>query len=338
MEINFNKLRGFSKAALASFAVVGLVGVSACSTESGNEASGSTSAAASSADELTIFATTGYIADTVKNVAPDAEVITMVGPGGDPHTYQPTTKDIDNMQQADVVFWSGLGMEAKMTEQLEGLGEKQVAVAEAIPTQDLLPWEEEGEEHEHGEEGHDHGDLAYDPHVWNSTDNWKYVVDAIVEKLVAVDADHAADYEANGESYKQEIDEAAAYVQEKIDAIPADSRVLITGHDAFNYFGKQFGLEIHATDFVTSEAQMTASDLSDLAELIAQHKVKTIFQDNLGNPQTITSLKEAVAADGWEVEISDEELYADSLGTEAPMDTYLGVLKHNADAISAALA
>ncbi|CAB0582911.1 zinc ABC transporter substrate-binding protein [Corynebacterium diphtheriae] len=317
--------RGFIRTAAASVAALALSGsLVACSTDSA-----STSATTSAANKaLTVFATTGYIGDAVKNIAPDADVTIMVGPGGDPHTYQPTTQDISKIESSDVVLWSGLHMEAKMLDQLRAQGDRQAAVAEAIPEDKRLDWPEPS----------DNGEKLYDPHVWNSTENWKYVVDAIVKKLSEVDKDNAATYKDNAEKYKKEIDETAAYVKEQIDQIPEQKRILITGHDAFSYFGKQFGVEIHATDFVTSESEMSPAELAELGKFIAEKKIPTIFQDNLANPQAINSLKETVKAKGWNVEVSDKELYADSLGESAPTDTYLGVLKYNADAIREALA
>ncbi|MDO4630981.1 MAG: zinc ABC transporter substrate-binding protein [Corynebacterium sp.] len=306
-------------------AITGLAlatGLTACATNDQNNQT------ATGEKKLTIFATTGYIGDAVKNIAPDADVTVMVGPGGDPHTYQPTTQDTEKISSSDIVFWSGLHMEAHMIEQLQSQGDRQVAVAEAIPKEDLLDWPELGE----------NGEKLYDPHVWNSTDNWKYVVQAITDKLVATDPDNATKYKENSEKYTKEIDDTAKYVADKINTIPEDKRILITGHDAFNYFGKQFGLEIKATDFVTSESQISPQELKELGDFIAEKQIKTIFQDNLANPQAINSLQETVKAGGWEVTISDKELFADSLGESAPTDTYLGVLKYNADTIAAALA
>lgn len=355
METHFQKLKLIAKTATAAIAACSLFAAGACATD---QTEGNSSNASSDGNALTVFVTTGYLSDAVHNIAPDANLVTMIGPGGDPHSYQPTTKDIAAMKDADVVFWNGLGLEESVHEQLESLGDKQVAVGESIPKDMLLPWtEDEDTDHDHdheseaahefedadhdheGESGHhhDHSGLEYDPHVWNSTENWKIVVDTIVDKLSAVDTEHAADYRRNGDAYKGEIDEAAAYVKDKIAEIPAESRTLISGHDAFAYFGHEFGLEVRATDFVSSEAQLSAAQLVELAQYIADHKVRTIFQDNVSNPQAIESLKERVQADGWETTVSDQVLYSDALGTQSPQDTYLGALKYNADTISAAL-
>lgn len=320
------------RTAIAAVAATGLVAAAGCSTtDSGTSASGTSSAAKS--DTLKIFATTSYIGDAVKNIAPDADLTVMVGPGGDPHTYQPSTADLEAMQNADAVIWSGLGMEANMIDQLRGLGDKQIAVAEQLPESQLLPWVEE-DEHEH-DHGHHH-ESQWDPHVWNSTDNWKLVVDQIVKKLSAADSANADTYKANGEKYNKQIDEAKAYVQAKIDTIPQDQRTLVSGHDAFRYFGKQFGLEVKATDFVTSDAERSANELEDLATFIVEHHVPVIFQDASANPQAVKSLEENVAKKGGKVKVVDKELYSDSLGADAPADTYIGALKYNADTIAEA--
>src|SRR5690606_2854742 len=116
-----------------------------------------------------------------------------------------------------------------------------------------------------------------------------------------------------------------------------DRRILITGHDAFNYFGKTYGLDVYATDFVSTDAVLSPQELSELARFIAANEVPVIFQDNQANPQAIISLKEAVQALGWQVEVSKEELYADSLGADPGVDTYIGAFLHNARAVAAAL-
>lgn len=151
MNITINKRSIF--AVILGISLV--VGVTACAVDKQGENK-----------KLTVFATTGYIGDTVKNIAPDADVTVMVGPGGDPHTYQPTTQDTEKISSSDLVFWSGLHMEAHMIDQLRSQGDRQVAVAEAIPKENLLDWPDLGE----------NGEKLYDPHVWNSTENWKYVV------------------------------------------------------------------------------------------------------------------------------------------------------------------
>lgn len=288
-----------------------------------------TSCASQTADDdaLTVYATTGYLADAVANIAPDAVVTTMVGPGGDPHTYQPSTKDIEAIQRADVVLWNGLHLEAQMIDQLSSLGDKQLAVGDQLPDHLLLDWPETDDE----------GNPLHDPHVWNSPEAWSLVVEYVAQHLGTIDPDNAENYQRNAQSYLDQITQADARARELLATIPSDERILITGHDAFNYFGATYDLQVYATDFVSTEAALSPQELSELASLIADSEVPTIFQDNQANPQAITSLKEAVAALGWTVTISDQELYADSLGAEPEVDTYLEVFLHNATAIANAL-
>ena len=276
-------------------------------------------------DSLKIFATTGYLADAAANLAPEADITTMVGPGGDPHTYQPTTHDIEAMKDADLVLWNGLHLEAQMVDQLKSLGDKQLAVGDQLDEQDLLPWPEQGKG----------GEQLYDPHIWNSPKLWSQAVESIGDKLGDIDSEHAADYSTAADNYESQI--AAAQDKAKKELAAAKPRVLITGHDAFNYFGKTFDFDIHATDFVTTEATKSATEISALADTIADKKVPVIFKDNQANPQAITSLQQAVESRGWKVTVSDEELFADTLGPDAPTDTYLGAFEHNAHTVAKAL-
>lgn len=311
-------------AATAATALACLGGLAACADESGDTA-GSSNGTGGDDDKLTVFATTGYLADAAKQIAPDAEIITLVGPGGDPHTYQPTTQDIDTMRNSDVVLWNGLHLEAQMDQQLESLGDKQVAVGDQLDESKLLPWPEAEEE----------GEPEFDPHIWNSPELWQEVVDIVADHISEIDPDGADAYQEAADKYNEEI---AALHKEAEEALSElSSRFLVTGHDAFNYLGDTYDLDVEATDFVSTEAEKSATELDALAEKIAENKVPTIFYDNQVNPQAINALSEAVSARGWKVTISDEELFADSLGAEAPVDTYLGAFRHNVEAIAAAL-
>lgn len=297
----------------------GLLLVTACS--------GDDSAAGASENGLSVYATTGYLADAVANIAPEAEVTTMVGPGGDPHTYQPSTQDIEELQNADAVLWNGLHLEAQMIDQLESLGDKQLAVGEQLPADLLLDWDDTDDE----------GNTLSDPHIWNSPEAWTRAVGHAADHLADVDPDGAETYQANAEEYIGEIEQAHAQAEERLSTIEEEDRVLVTGHDAFAYFGQTYDIDVHATDYISTEAQLSPQELSDLADLIVEEEVPVIFQDNQASPQAITSLQEAVASRDWEVEVSNQELYADTLGAGPDVDTYLEVYQHNADAVARAL-
>lgn len=300
------KIRGVAATLSAGL----LLSLTACAPESGF-----------SDDAFVIYATTGYLADAASVIDPGAEIITMVGPGADPHTYQASTRDIQSMQAATLVLWNGLGLEAQLLSILPTFGDRQLAVGDQIDRSRLLPWD----------------DGLYDPHIWNSPDIWADVVFMIATKFAELKPERASEYTANAETFAAEIRQAGQEAAEVLAAIPAGSRTLITGHDAFNYFGHSFDLEVRATDFVSTEAVLSPQELSELAQLIAEREIPVIFQDNQANPQAIKSLRDAVHSLGWEVEISEHELYADTLGAEPGVDSYLGVFRHNLAAIAEAL-
>lgn len=278
-------------------------------------------------EQLRVFATTGYLADAVTRIAPQAEVFTMVGPGGDPHTYQASTQDVQEMHAADLVLWTGLDLEAPLVDAMNTLGDKQFAVGEQVSPELLLVWPETaGTEHE-----------VVDPHLWNSPDAWSTVVGLIAERLVELDPTAAEQYRTNAAAFQLDIAKVAAEAADLLESVPSERRVLITGHDAFNYFGQTFGFEVYATDFLSTEAALSPRELSGLADLIVRERVPVIFQDSQANPQAIVALQEAVAARGWNVQISGSELYADSMGVEAPVDNYLGVFLHNAKTVAEGL-
>lgn len=299
--------------------------LTACSSGAGPSGSEGADGAQDEAP-LSVYATTGYLADAVSVIAPDAEVTTMVGPGGDPHTYQPSTQDIQTIQNADLVLWNGLHLEAQMESQLRSLGDAQVAVGEEIDPELLLPWPDAGEE----------GEPMHDPHIWNSPEAWSQAVDVIAETFSDHDPDQADAYQQRARDYRAEMETAAEEAAEATASIP-EPRILVTGHDAFNYYGDTYDLEVHATDFISSDAALSAGELSELADLIAENEVPVIFHDNQASPQAITSLREAVQSRGWDVEVSDEELFADSLGAGDNVNTYLKVFRHNTEAIVDAL-
>lgn len=286
-----------------------------------------TSNGGGSEDRLSVYATTGYLADAVANIAPEAEVTTMVGPGGDPHTYQPSTQDIQTLQNADVVLWNGLYLEAQMIEQLQSLGDAQLAVGDLIPEELLLGWDDTDAE----------GNALYDPHIWNSPEAWGLAVGHAADHLARIDPDNAETYQTNAQDYIGQIEQTHAEVEDLLGSIDEEDRMLITGHDAFAYFGQTYDIEVYATDYISTEAQLAPQELSDLADLIVDNEVPVIFQDNQANPQAITSLREAVESRGWEVAISEAELYADSLGAGEDVDTYLEVYTHNAHSVAEAL-
>jgi manganese/zinc/iron transport system substrate-binding protein len=269
---------------------------------------------------LRVVATTGHIGDALRRVAPALDVFVLVGPGLDPHTYEASTRDIQRLRGADLVFWNALDLEAQMARQIRSLGERQVALGERVPETLLLPFEG-----------------GIDPHIWNSTEIWTIVVHAIADALSARLPAHADAFAANAEAYAAEIAAADVYARERLMAIPEARRVLVSGHDAFNYFAAAYGFQALAVEGISTADEASIQDLRELADFIVERGVPVIFYENITDRQATNALREAVQARGWDVRIADRTLYSDSLGDTPPLDTYLGTFLHNVDTIVAAL-
>jgi manganese/zinc/iron transport system substrate-binding protein len=248
-----------------------------------------------------------------------------MGPGIDPHLYKASEGDVIRMQEADLVFYNGLHLEAKLGEVFERAQGRirTVAVAEGIDESVLLaPPEFEG---------------AYDPHVWFDVRLWMKAVERVRDTLVAVDPGSATYYQTNAEEYLRALAELDDYVRTEAGRVPAAQRVLVTAHDAFNYFGRAYGFEVSGLQGISTAAEAGTADVQALAELIAGRRIRAIFVESSVPPRTIEAVQAAVRARGFAVKIGGE-LFSDSLGSPGtPEGTYTGMVRHNIDTIVAAL-
>lgn len=279
---------------------------------------------------LPVVTTTGLIADAVKRVGgPHVRVEALMGPGVDPHRYTPSAGDIGRMGRAKVVFYNGLHLEGKMTDALEH-GRNRVAkavTAKLDPAKDLR--------------AADGGDAAHDPHVWFDVRLWSKCVEVVRDALAEQDPAHAADYQANAAAYLTELAGLDAEVRGKIGALPADRRVMVTGHDAFRYFGAAYGLEVHGLQGVSTAAETTTRDVQELATFLGEKKVPAVFGETSVPPKGLQAVLNAVREKyGFEVRLvgGDDALYSDALGEPGtPAETYVGMVRHNVGVIVGAL-
>jgi manganese/zinc/iron transport system substrate-binding protein len=272
-------------------------------------------------DTIEVVATTGMIADAVATVgAGRVEVEGLMGPGVDPHLYKASEGDVRLLEAADLVFYNGLHLEAKMADVLARVPGTR-AVAEAIPTQ-LLD---------------DVGDDQHDPHVWFDVGLWQLVVADVRDGLVAADAAHADLYRRNARAYLQELAALDAYVGTRAARVPATQRVLITAHDAFAYFGAAYGFQVRGLQGISTVSEAGARDVSELAAFIADRRIPAIFVESSVSPRTIEAVQAAVRARGFDVAIGGS-LYSDAMGSAGTPDgTYVGMVRHNVDTIVEAL-
>lgn len=278
-----------------------------------------------------VVATTGMIADVVKEVGGEyVEVECLLGPGGDPHKYYPSPGDMTKLGNADIIFYNGLELEAKMGEVFEKLSKtrRTVAVTKDIPPAELR-------EPEPGFEG------THDPHVWFDVKLWQKAVHAVRDALVELDPTHAADYQANATAYLKKLDDLDAEVRREIKSkVPVERRVLITAHDAFGYFGKAYGFTVKGLQGTSTATQTGTRNVQDLARTIGEKKIPVIFGETSVPDEGIRAVLEAVEKQypGVKVRLSDARLYSDALGepgTDA--GTYIGMVRHNVRTIVSAL-
>ncbi len=275
---------------------------------------------------IKVLATTGLVGDAAKNIGKDKINLTvLLGPGIDPHTYELKASDIAKFKNADVIFYNGLHLEAKMDrvlKQLKNEGKIVVAVGEAIPKDKLIDWVEDGKV-----EGHD-------PHVWNNAINWIYAVRAVRDALIKKDKANENYYKENCKDYVSRIKRTHEFVKNTIAKIPERNRILITAHDAFNYYGKAYGIKkIYAVQGISSETEASAANIKKLAGLIVKHKVPAIFIEDMINDKAMKALQKAAQDAGFNVKIG-KTIYSDSLSEKGKgADTYIKYLKYNANAI-----
>ncbi|MBC8424981.1 zinc ABC transporter substrate-binding protein [bacterium] len=275
---------------------------------------------------LRAVATTGQVGDLVATVGGDRVVVaSLMGPGIDPHLYKASAGDVTRLREADVIFYNGLHLEAKMGEVLEGMGARKpvVAVAEALPEDRLLS--------PAGFEG------VHDPHVWFDVSLWRLTVDAVADKLAELDPEHADGYRARAAAHAAELEALHAHAVERFASIPERQRVLVTAHDAFNYLGRAYGLEVRGLQGISTATEAGTADVQDLAAFIAEREIPALFVESSVSPRAIEAVRQAVRSRGFEV-IVGGEIFSDALGDPGtPAGTYLGMIRHNVDTITAAL-
>ena len=275
---------------------------------------------------LKLVATTGMIADAARQVGREqVEVKALMGPGVDPHAYRQTRSDIVAMTRADLVLWHGLYLEAQMEEFFHDLERKRkvVAVAEGLP-KDVL-------------RGHDDYADKFDPHVWMTPALWKLVVIEVQEALTEARPEAAEVFAANAAEHMAELDRLIAYGEDVLAQVPENKRVLLSAHDAFGYFGRDYGFEVLGIQGISTQSEAGLNRIGELVDLLVTRDIKAVFVESSVSDRSVRALIEGAAARGHEVTIGGE-LFSDAMGADGTYEgTYLGMLDHNMTTISSAL-
>jgi len=273
-----------------------------------------------------IVCTTSIIEDTVRQiVGDDAQVVSLMGPDIDPHLYRAREHDIHTLSSANLIIYNGLHLEGKLAEVLH-------AMNRYVPTIGLADYLN----HAHLIAS-DAYETLYDPHIWFDVPLWINIVNIIRDALIKHDSDHAEAYAARARAYINELETLDYSIRQKVATLNPSERILVTAHDAFHYFGRAYGFQVVALQGISTESEAGIKDVQALVEFIVTHKVRALFVEASIPERNIQAVQQAVHARGFEVRIGDQ-LYSDALGpVGSGADTYIGMVKHNVEAIVSGL-
>lgn len=308
------------------------------------------------AEPLKVVASFSIISDFAKNVGGDRiDLTTLVGPNGDAHVYEPKPADAAIMSEADVVLVNGLHFEGFLKRLVDASGTK-ATVVELAKGVETLDTEEEEAGHKHGHEdhaddhahdgdkqeahdhdhghdahaGHDHGPI--DPHAFQSIANARIYVKNVADAFCTADAAGCDAYKANAAAYTEKLDALETEVKEAVAAIPADKRTVITSHDAFGYFEREYGIAFLAPEGISTEAEASAADVAKLIRQVREDKAAAIFVENITNQRLIEQISNET---GLKI---GGTLYSDALSdADGPAATYIDMMRNNVLTIKGAV-
>lgn len=271
------------------------------------------------ANTVQAVASFSVLADIVKNVGGEhVEVKSLVGPNGDPHSFEPTPKDSQSLAHADLVFVSGLGMEGWMDRLITSSGYKgqTIVASSGVNTRKM---EEDGK-------------TITDPHAWNSMQNGVIYATNVMNALIAADPTDAAYFRQQGNAYIEQLKKLDSWAQQEFAQIPQSKRKVLTSHDAFGYFGQRYGVSFLSPVGFSTESEASASDVASLINQLKKEKINAWFIENQTDPRLVKQIASATGAK------QGGELYPEALtekGGEA--DSYVAAFKHNVTAMVASM-
>jgi manganese/zinc/iron transport system substrate-binding protein len=278
-----------------------------------------------------VVCTTTIVADVVQHVGGDrVRIETLMGPGVDPHKYLSGANDRKKLDEAHLVFLSGLHLEGKMADLFEKNKQRwrAHAITDGIDRNKLLHADVDGGEH--------------DPHVWFDVKLWSGTIGEVTKALVELDPAGAEIYEKNAAAYTKELDELDREIRNALDTVPSGQRVLVTSHDAFGYFGRAYGFEVVGLQGVSTASEVGTPQRDKLAQLISERHIPAVFTET-SVPQVGLKavLDDVYSRKKYTVKLvgGDNALYSDALGPpDSPGGTYPGMIRHNVKVIVEALA
>lgn len=268
------------------------------------------------AKTLNVVASFSVLGDMVKQVGGEhVQVNTLVGPDGDPHTFEPSPQDSALLNNADVVVVNGLGLEGWLDRLVKASGFKGelVVASQGVKTHTM---DEEGK-------------TVTDPHAWNSAANGAQYAQNILQGLVKADPQEAAALNATGKRYIAELNALDAQAKARFSAIAQTKRKVLTSHDAFGYFGEAYGVTFMAPQGLSSESEASAATVGKLIQQIKADGVRTWFMENQLDPRLVKQIAAATGAQPGGV------LYPEALSEPGGVaDSYVKMFRHNVETLA----
>lgn len=272
-----------------------------------------------------VVATFSVLGDMTRNIGGEhIDVLTLVGPDGDAHTFQPTPQDIASVGNAAAVVEIGAKFE---TAWFDGAYKASRSSAKRVSVSDGLKLLEGACHHGPGEEVDPDHTHELDPHIWHEVNNALHMVERIRDALCELDPSHADDYRANATRYSAELRTLDSWIVAKVKELPEERRKLVTSHDTFGYFAKRYGFRVVGSvlpSFSTEAADPSAAEFAQLVKRVQAQKIPAIFCESSHNPKLAERLASAAG-----VKIAPP-LYTDALGpVGSPGGTYLQMMRYN---------
>lgn len=275
----------------------------------------------SSKKDFKVVTTTSIVNDLVKDIGKDAILVeNLMGPGIDPHLYKASERDVNLLSGADLIIYNGLHLEGKLVDVFQKMrNKKTIALSDTIPVENLIV---SGQ-----------FESNYDPHIWFDIENWKKAAWYVSKQLSILDTTNKDFYFKNALETVKKYDSVQNQIKGLVMELPLEKRILITAHDAFNYFGKAYEFEVIGLQGLSTATEAGVKDVQDLAKLIYNKKINAIFVETSVPRRTIEALEKSVLSKGHIVKIGGT-LYSDALGNlDTPEGNYCGMMIYNVQTI-----
>ena len=278
-------------------------------------------------EKFTVVTTTTMITDLVKVLGGDAiEVKGIMGAGVDPHLYKASEGDVTKLSQADLIVYNGLHLEGKLVdvfEKMNQMGKQTIALGDFLSHNQIINSELFASSH--------------DPHIWFSIENWKTITNGLIKALSKANPENKDVYQKNGAAYLKALEKLKTEMTVVIQNLPKEKRILVTAHDAFSYFGKEFDFEVVGLQGLSTATEAGVKDVQRISDFIIKNKVKAIFVESSVPKRTVEALQASVQSKGHEVKIGGQ-LFSDALGNPSEeTGKYIGMYKYNVNTIVNAL-